>query len=140
MELLRFYAEKYVRLFKWLIDLEAVLTGDEVLTDQADSRRSPLKPGRVEHAKATLGFCKRMCDEMNLQVASLHVDELLRAVDGGRLGSEDVQALNMNVQRELQCRFFVTIPQHRLDTFMHLHKGWEEIIKAFPVESMMLKK
>jgi len=122
-ELLRFYAESYVRLARLLHDLYLALYTDELSKGQTtqEDRRAAIWG---------LMAAKNMCEEIGLQVCCKHVDELSAKEDS--LLAADIKALQENIERELSCHFFVGVPAGRIEAFTKGLKGWENIAKEFP--------
>jgi hypothetical protein len=132
LELLRFYAEVYVRLSKELLDFQLSLQIEEGKNPVAPGEEWTLPKDLLEHASWVLGIAKDDCEKIGLQVCSRHVNELLVCVQIGALTSEQVKALHENIERELSCQFFVGISQDHKAAFCESLKGWEDIAKAFP--------
>jgi hypothetical protein len=123
LELLRFYAEVYIRITKELFDLKVCAQIEE-----ADGGLTPeLKSGIEGHLEIT----KRCCEKIGLQVSAIHADELLLALKIGTLSSRDIEPLHKNIERELSCRFYVGISEDRKAAFCESLKGWEDITKKF---------
>lgn len=123
MELLRFYAETYIRLVKDLQDLRLCMYIDESQGKHA--------PDTTAAIKANLGITKLCCDKIGLHVSGKHTDELLLALDLGIITSHDIKALHDNIERELSCRFYVGISEDRKAAFCESLKGWEDITTRF---------
>jgi hypothetical protein len=124
LELLRFYAEVYVRITKELFDLQVCARIEE-----ADGAITPeLKNGLEAHLEIT----KRCCEKIGLQVSALHADELLLALKIGTFSSAAIAPLRENIERELSCRFYVGISEDRKAAFCESLKGWEDITIKFP--------
>jgi len=124
LELLRFYADKYLHLTKNLADLEQMLQARE-------------EPGRFprpvpDAAKLCLEIARDKCNEIGLQVSVKHANELLLDYAAGLLKAHDVEALNETIRREISCQFFVGIAAERKTAFCESRKGWEVIVTAFP--------
>ncbi|MBZ5695000.1 MAG: hypothetical protein LAN36_06530 [Acidobacteriia bacterium] len=130
LELLRFYAEAYLRLAKELQDLEMCLYADRLENVHAGKEESVLH--EPEHAKLVLISAKMSCEKIGLQVSAVHAGELLTSVARKRLTSSDVKALHENIDRELSCHFFVGISEDRKAFYCESLKGWEEITAKFP--------
>ena len=133
MELLRFYAETFVRLAKHLQELETCLYIDET------ERRSEEEHGSAPacttdwegYVIPTLNRAQRDIDTINLVVTSLHNSELLKAAAHQTLTAADVKSLHQNMDRELSTHFFIGIPQDRKAAYCEPFKGWEEILRRF---------
>jgi hypothetical protein len=125
LELLRFYAETYVRIAKDLMDLQVCLQIDEGTDEESDAR---FKKGIA----ANLKIARIGCIRIGLQVSAKHAEQLLLALDMGMLTSHDIKALHENIERELSCHFFVGIPPDRIEAFTKSLVGWEEIATKFP--------
>jgi hypothetical protein len=135
LELLRFYAELYVRLGKELKTLQNCLYMDE-------GKRRNLKPGEVVEPTfqtdwtglviPILNRAKNAFEKLKLVVTAIHAGELLVAAEQQSLTAADVEALHENMDRELSTRFFVGIPEERKAEFCESRKGWEDIAQTFP--------
>src|ERR1700674_831261 len=135
LELLRFYAELYVRLGKELKSLQNCLYMDE-------GKRQNLKPGEIVNPTfqtdwnglviPTLNYAKRSFEEIKLVVTAIHAGELLMAAERQSLTAADVRALHENMDRELSPHFFVGIAEGRKEAFCESRKGWEDIAQKFP--------
>ena len=124
LELLRFYAETYMRLVKDLFDLE--------LCFHIEEGQSGISPATVGSAKRDLETARIRCEEIGLQVSAKHAVELLASLNAGTLSSDNVKALHENIERELSCRFYVGIPENRKEEFCESLKKWADIITRFP--------
>jgi hypothetical protein len=131
LELLRFYAEVYVRLSKDLLDLEMCRSLDERENVNAERDKIAILPGDEANVLSVLVKAKTDCEKIGLQIAAKHADELLKDAKSGFLAGEDVKALHENIERELSCRFYVGISEERKAAFCESRKGWEEIIAKF---------
>jgi len=134
VELQRFHADDFLRLAQQLIWIEANLTGDEYTADAADTPANPrFSEERVLLVRRGLFECKFLCEEVALQVAMRHVDELLAQLDKYQtLDASDICALRDNVVRELSCHVFVALPPERIELFTAARKGWEFVVERFP--------
>lgn len=132
LELLRFYAEKYLALAKELYDLEVCLYVDHGENELAKRDRNALSLTSSQTARGVLGRAKENCEAIGLTVCSKHVDELYARVNQGFLGADEVKALHLNIDREVSCHFYVGIPEDRREAYCESLKGWEHIAKAFP--------
>lgn len=130
MELMRFYAESYVRIVKYLKELEVILTFDA--SQSTAAKREYLTAAESQEATAFLAFTSAGCKEIGLEVCALHASELLGKLHRRELTAHDVQALHEALDRELSCNFYVGIAQSRKDYYCKSQKGWEEIIAKFP--------
>lgn len=126
LELLHFYAEKYLQLVTDLQDLEICTQLDEASDDKAEAETTR------ETAKTLLVDAAQCCDAIGLHVSLVHAGELIEVVKNSSLPSEDVKALRQNIQRELSCHFFVAIHDSRKEAFCESRKGWEDIAETFP--------
>lgn len=130
MELLRFHAEKYVRLVRELKDLEAHIWFDKA--EEVD----PVKAAhnakeRRSMALAGLSDARGLAGDMGLEVAVKHIDELVVKAKAEGLAENDVTALIDGVARELSCRVFVAIPVSRRRLFDGDETDWIGVIRAF---------
>jgi len=129
LELLRFYAEAYLRLAKTLSDLETCLLIDEAEEEHGEpsGRRK-----ETQHAAISdLETAKGLCEQIRLEVCCLHINELLLKAKTDCLRSSDVRGLQENIERELSCRFYVGISQDRKAAYCESLKGWEDITEVF---------
>lgn len=89
MELLRFYAEVYVRTGKQLRDLEMRRYRD---TDGGKKETALTLEDSIE-ADRVLENAKKVCETIGLQVSARHASELLESGKQGHLSATDVEAL-----------------------------------------------
>ena len=126
MELLRFYAEEYVRLIKDLHDLYVSFCM-EVHKDTAEPDHTEF----VKDAKEVFARAAMSCAKIGLQVSAKHANELL-TFRVSSLSASDIEALRDNIQRELSCHFYVGISPERKEAFTSSRIGWEEVCRDFP--------
>ena len=126
MELLRFYAESYVKLAKTLHDLYVTVYISE-------SSNEKLNQDDRAGATAALFGAKILADGIGLQVCSKHIGQVMEAVNEHSLTSHEVKALQDNIERELSCLFFVGIPANRIEAYTKSLNGWEDISREFPL-------
>jgi hypothetical protein len=131
MELIRFYADLYVRISKRLLDLQLYLYVDES-SAKTDKEAPPLRAEAILEARGALETAKNGCENIGLQVSAIHAGELLRALETKYLASTDVEALHKNIERELSCRFYIGISEDRKAAYCEGLKGWEDITRSFP--------
>lgn len=125
LELLRFYAENYVRLSKELLDLQLALHIDE--------ERGTVTEQFKRGIRANLELAKVNCERIGLKVSVKHADDLLLALQTDLITHHDIKAFHETIERELSCHFFVGIPERHVDAFCKSLTGWEDIAKAFPL-------
>jgi hypothetical protein len=126
LELLHFYAEKYMHMAADLHDLEVCTYMDEHSDDESEKKETQ------ERSRDSLLDCANCCDAIGLRVSLLHANELIEAIKYGPLAAADVKSLRQNIERELSCHFFIAIPDLRKSAFIESRKGWEDIADAFP--------
>lgn len=130
LELLRFHADKYVRLVADMHRLASVLGLVE----------SEARFGHVEHPvtenerldiKLLLLKVWRHASEMGLKVTARHAHELA----GSDVTSHDLENLHNNMRRELEDSYFAAIPPGRIAQFKSPLAGWEDIAQLFPAST-----
>lgn len=124
MELLRFYAERYINIIKDLVDVETMMRREETRGELSDQLKKAIQ---INIEVARHGF-----EDIGLQVCVKHADELLLALSIGMLRAHNIEALHENMRREISCQFLVGIAPERKAAFCESLKGWEDVIKAFP--------
>ena len=99
------------------------MTLDESMVNMPTQMQSEMK-GNLEKAHAH-------CRENGLLICKKHAEELLQRFP--RIVHSDLHSFYDNIERELSCHLFFSIPAPRQEIFDNLRAGWEDIIDTFPV-------
>lgn len=133
LEMVRFYADKFIRIMELLRELEGRCSRNEILREGGRRRDEGWGEMVRPEAEELLQELAKELGEAHLPVATRHIDDLLsRLEQQDRFHSTDVRALHDNVVRELSDPVFLVLPSDRKEMFANPVKGWEVIIRAFP--------
>ncbi len=122
LELLRFYAHRFVLATTYLHDV----------SNDLDSNRKD--PGRADNEPVcVLQYLKQLCDEVELSNCSLQIQELLALAETGtEITSSALLGASENVQRELRLKVFLSLQKSRGEWFSKPLEGWEKVLAEFP--------
>jgi hypothetical protein len=132
LELMRFYAERYLALVNDLSRLEIDLQVIESLRAAGNPDEMPLTEAETQKAYDLLRRVGRLCSEIGLDVCRKHTDDLR---ENRQLFVVELQGLKKNMERELSCRCFVSIAPERIKAFTESLGGWREVAERFSAAS-----
>ncbi len=121
MELLRFYADHFARLNRYLADLS-----------QLSPVRLELTPETREQIAESLEDVRHDLAALDLKVCTKQAEDLLQTLKSRFLTGEEIFSLQETLIRELGTRIFLVVASDRCSYFAEPTKKWPEIIKTFP--------